>query len=79
MRSPDEYSDANTASTSNKEGKDEDNENCFQSQLSHNLARSKEITASVAQFIAQDWPTLRVIKRYSFDDMPLYIQQNYGN
>ncbi|XP_060798149.1 E3 SUMO-protein ligase ZBED1-like isoform X2 [Neoarius graeffei] len=71
-------STARTAST-DKSGQDKDNKTqaFFQSQFSHNSARAKAITASIARFIAQDLRPYSVVETRAFQDMVKTMEPRY--
>lgn len=72
---------ASTASTNStdKSGQDKDNkiQEFFQPQFSHNSARSKAITASIAHFIAKDLRPYSVVESGGFRDMIKTIEPTY--
>ena len=69
---------ASTAST-DKSGQDKDKkiQEFFQPQFSHNSARSKAITASIARFIAKDLRPYSVVESGGFRDMIKTIEPRY--
>ena len=61
--------DANVSNVTASTSKTTTIKDFFEPQFSHNSARSRVITASIACFIAKDLPPYSVVKRDGFQDM----------